>query len=349
MKADREEIITLVESARNTGARQSKACETVGISAKTFQRWSRMKHQQDGRVDARHSPKNKMTDLECQQIINLANSAPYSDLSPSKIVPKLADNGLYLASETTFYRVLKKHHQLTHRGQSKPKQKRSKPIALRATAPNQLYSWDITYLPTTVKGLFFYLYLVMDVFSRKIVGWQIHREESSERASHLMTDICLREGIAAGQVTLHSDNGSPMKGATMLATLQSLGVVPSYSRPSVSNDNPYSESLFRTLKYNSPLPNKPFAELTAARQWVNAFVQWYNAEHLHSSIRFVTPNERHMGLDKLILAKRAMVYEKAKARHPERWSGKTRDWSWQSEVHLNPTKENDSKTEVEAA
>jgi len=181
-----------------------------------------------------------------------------------------------------------------------------------------------------------YLYLVIDIYSRKIVGWQIHHEELSELAADLMTDICQREQIKPNQVTLHSDNGSPMKGATMLATLQELGVVPSFSRPSVSNDNPFSESVFRTLKYRPEYPEKPFADISEARAWVNGFVQWYNNEHRHSGIKFTTPNERHTGKDIVILANRKLVYKKAKLANPSRWSGETRNWDKIGSVELNP-------------
>jgi hypothetical protein len=151
-----------------------------------------------------------------------------------------------------------------------------------------------------------------------------------------MRDICERENIAPHQVVLHSDNGSPMKGATMLATLQSLGVMPSFSRPAVSNDNPYSESLFKTLKYRPNYPSRAFENLLAARQWVGTFVHWYNHEHCHSAIRFVTPHERHAGQDTVLLSKRVDLYEAAKARYPQRWSGTTRNWQPVSPVHLVP-------------
>jgi putative transposase len=151
-----------------------------------------------------------------------------------------------------------------------------------------------------------------------------------------MTDICRREGVQRQQVTLHSDNGSPMKGATLRATLDALGVIPSFSRPSVSNDNPYSESLFRTLKYRPEYPESVFANLHGARSWVRWFVDWYNNEHLHSSIQFVTPAQRHAGRDTDILARREQVYRDAKARHPQRWSGDIRNWDPVGEVHLNP-------------
>jgi len=209
---------------------------------------------------------------------------------------------------------------------------------LTATAPNQIFSRDITYLATSVKGQFYYLYLFVDIFSRKIVGWQIYREESSTHAADVIKDICRQENIAQDQVTLHSDNGGPMKGATMLATLQQLGIMPSLSRPSVSNDNPYSESLFRTLKYRPDYPDNPFDTLEDARRWVAGFVDWYNHEHRHSGIQFVTPAQRHDGTDRAILRQRKATYRAAKAAHPNRWSQKIRNWDWCSKVCLNPDK-----------
>ena len=248
----------------------------------------------------------------------------------------MADCGQYIASESTFYRVLRAENQLKHRGAERPAQRRHKPRALSAMAPNTLFSWDITYLPTLVLGIYFYLYLFMDIFSRKIIGWQVYDAESSDLASEVMRDICKQENISPDQVVLHSDNGSPMKGATLLATLQALGVAPSFSRPAVSNDNPYSESLFKTMKYRPAYPRQAFESLIAARQWVGMFVQWYNHEHRHSAICFVTPAERHAGLDTVLLQKRTNVYEEAKKRHPERWSGVTRNWQPVRVVHLNP-------------
>lgn len=344
MSGERNEIVELINEAWEAGARQSKACEVVGINAKTFQRWSQPDNCQDGRLDAHHEPPNKLTALERKRLIKIANEPAYADLSPSKIVPKLADQEIYVASESTFNRVLKAEGQLHHRQKVRPARQVNKPRAITATAPNQLYSWDITYLPTAVKGVFFYLYLVMDIYSRKIVGWQVHEEESSDWAAHLMTEICAQEGVKRQQVTLHSDNGSPMKGAVLLATLQQLGVIPSFSRPAVSNDNPYSESLFRTLKYRPEYPEQRFVDLQAARRWVSGFVSWYNTEHLHSAIQFVTPEQRHTGQDVDILAKRHQVYQQAKANNPQRWSGDTRNWKPVTEVQLNPEK---SKTDVE--
>ena len=349
MSHERKEIVSLIKTARETGARQSAACEIVGISAKTFQRWSKPGNVSDGRLEVRHEPANKMTALERQRIIKVVNEPAYADLAPSQIVPKLADNGHYIGSESTLYRVLKEEKQLNHRLKSKPVRSAKKPRALTAMGPNQIYTWDITYLPTLIRGVFLYLYLVLDIYSRKIVGWQVHAEERSALAADLMTDICQREGVKRHQVTLHSDNGSPMKGATMLATLQQLGIMPSFSRPSVSNDNPYSESLFRTLKYRPNYPGQPFADLQAARAWVQGFVDWYNDEHLHSSIKFVTPAQRHAGEDIQILANREQIYRKARSVNPLRWSGEIRNWEPIKMVYLNPETKKTEREEDKAA
>jgi hypothetical protein len=206
-----------------------------------------------------------------------------------------------------------------------------------ATKPEQVFCWDITYLPAPVRGMHYYLYLFVDIFSRKIVGWQVFDRESAELAASLLVDICERLGIPEGQLTVHSDNGSPMRGETMLPTMQGLGVIASRSRPSVSNDNPYSEALFRTLKYRPELPVRPFEDILHARRWVTDLVQWYNHEHRHSAIKFVTPEQRHAGQDISMLKSREVVYAAARKANPGRWSGATRNWSRIEEVHLNPT------------
>ena len=333
-------IMELVSEAVIAGARQERACKVIELSCRTLQRWQSDQAAEGDRRPARvQEPRNQLSVLERQHVLAIANSAEFGHLAPSQIVPRLVDRGQYVASESTFYRILKAENQLKHRGAEKPSKPRSKPRALCAVAPGELFSWDITYLPTQVRGIYFYLYLFMDIFSRKIVGWQVYETESSELASEVMRDICARENIAPNQVVLHSDNGSPMKGATMLATLQELGVMPSFSRPAVSDDNPFSESLFKTMKYRPAYPKKPFENLLAARQWVGTFVRWYNDEHRHSAIGFVTPAQRHEGLDVALLSKRAEVYEAAKAKHPGRWSGATRNWKPVLVVYLNPEKQ----------
>jgi putative transposase len=334
---ERKQVIVLLNESLTAGARQAQACEVLGLSERTLQRWQTGDVvQADQRPLRDYQPPHKLTEIERAEVLAVANSDEFGHLPPSQIVPRLADQGRFIASESTFYRLLRAENQLGHRRSERPAQSRTKPRAVCATAPNQLYSWDITYLPSAIRGQFFYLYLFMDIFSRKIVGWQVYEEESSTLAGDVLRDLCRREGIQSKQLILHSDNGSPMKGATMLATLQQLGVMPSLSRPAVSNDNPYSESLFKTLKYRPTYPLKPFAELTDARDWVNSLVEWYNHEHRHSAIRFVTPAQRHEGLDENLLLKRKAVYEAARTQNPLRWSGNTRNWQRIHEVHLNP-------------
>ena len=206
-----------------------------------------------------------------------------------------------------------------------------------------------TYLQTPVRGLFSYLYLMMDVWSRKIVGWAVHEREAADLAATLFTATCRTQRLNPRGIVLHADNGGPMKGATMVVTLERLGVLASFSRPSVSNDNPFSESLFRTLKYRPDYPAQPFVDLAAARAWVAAFVRWYNTEHLHSAIRFVTPDDRHAGRDRVLLAARHIVYARARTRHPERWSGATRNWTPIPVVTLNPDQAVDTSAQGIAA
>lgn len=342
---ERDKIMALIMEAMAAGARQNRACAAISLNKRTLQRWQSDKSTGDARPLRVQLPKNQLSFLERKHLLSIVNSDEFGQLPPSQIVPRLADCGQYIASESTFYRVLRAENQLKQRRAERPAKQRHKPRALSATAPNQLVSWDITYLPTLVLGVYFYLYLFIDIFSRKIVGWQVYDTESSELASDVMRDICIRENIAPDQVVLHSDNGSPMKGATLLATLQALGVTPSFSRPAVSNDNPYSESLFKTMKYRPAYPGQAFESLLAARRWVGMFIQWYNQEHRHSAIRFVTPAERHANLDTELLQKRANVYEEAKKRHPERWSGATRNWQPVRVVHLNPDQRVPEKTD----
>lgn len=330
-------IVGLIDKAVESGARLKQAAAIVGLSARTIIRWRHRGGGKDQRTGPLTTPANKLSDTERQQIIEVSNSEPFRDLSPKQIVPKLADQGSYLASESSFYRVLREHKLLAHRERAKPAVAR-RPKEHLATGPCQVWSWDITYLRTSIRGLFFYLYLIEDVWSRKIIAAQVFAEESMDHSSMLFAQACRTHGVQQDELVLHSDNGGPMKGSTMLATLDKLGVVPSFSRPSVSNDNPYSESLFRTLKYRPEYPSKPFESMDQAQTWVDGFTFWYNTQHLHSSIRFITPDDRHNGHEDNILANRRKVYRRAQRKHPNRWSGKARNWKPIRLVWLNPEK-----------
>ena len=252
----------------------------------------------------------------------------------------LDDKNKYIASVSSYYRVLRHYGMINHRGHSKLPI--SKSITTHnAAGPNQVWMWDITWLPGPAKGIYYYLYMIMDLFSRKIVGWNIWETESSELASKLVTKAVFSENalILECPLILHSDNGSPMKGASLLTTLYNLGIVKSNSRPRVSNDNAYIESLFRTVKYMPAFPHKGFSTIANARSWVSEFVEYYNNEHRHSGLKYLTPNQRHSGEYKAILSKRKEILHQAKAKNPERWRGDIQDCTLDEVVWLNPTNE----------
>jgi putative transposase len=325
-------IVSAIAEAHGAGARRRTACREAGLSERTVERWRKQPGGDDRRYGPRLRPRNALTDAEREQAVALMLEPKYASLSPKQLVPRLADEGRYVASESTLYRLRPRIARATLRRNGGTRAS----AVHRSGGPNQVWSWDITYLPTPVRGRFFYLYLVMDVWSRRIVGWDVHVNESAENAANLIQRICDESAIDPKGLVLHSDNGHPMRGSTMMSTLQWLGVVPSFSRPHVSNDNPYSEALFRTLKYTPAYPRLPFVSLEAARCWMERFVAWYNAEHHHSGIRYVTPDERHYGREKEVLERRHDLYERARRRHPERWSGPTRNWSPRGAVVLNP-------------
>lgn len=260
-------------------------------------------------------------------------SPEYADVSPYAIYADLLDKGIYLASVSSMYRILREYGLLHHRGESRPAQRRSKPRELKATGPNQVWTWDITYLPTLVNGIFLYAYVLMDVWSRKIVGWEVHTEESEAHANEFFRRVSREQNVHG--VHLHSDNGNVMKSATILVLFFSLGIIPSYSRPRVSNDNPYSESLFKTLKYRAGYP-KRFQSIEQARSWFADFTNWYNTEHRHSGIGYITPENRHSGMTPEIMSYRNEVLVEARKKNPERWPRGQMLWEKYPVVYLNP-------------
>jgi putative transposase len=319
----RRQVCRLVAHAMADGARLSLACRLLGVSARTVQRWRKPGCVQDGRLMARRRPANRLSDRERGLVLELLHSPAFEGLSPRQIVPRLADRGVYVASESTMYRILR-----AHKRERCAKELRTRPRPgheRRVSAPNQIWSWDITYLNGPSRGSFLYLYMVMDVFSRRIMGWRIHREERAEHAASFVRRVCEENGINPAGLVLHSDNGRPMKGTTMLYTLQRLGIVPSFSRPQVSNDNPHAEALFSILKRHKDYP-ATFSSLEFARAWMGRFVSWYNHEYLHGSLSFVSPDDRYFGRDDSVLARRRTVYEQARFRSRVRWSRSPRRW-----------------------
>lgn len=339
--SDRQQAVVLIEEAHRAGARWSRACAEVGIDVRTYQRWTAGEALHvDGRPAAvRPEPANKLSVEEQAQVLAVCHEPAYASLPPGQIVPRLADEGRYLASESSFYRLLRAADEQHHRGRGRRPRSPAEPPRRVARAPNQVWTWDISWLPGPVKGLFFYLYLILDLYSRKIVGWEVYACESAAHAAAVVSRAVLSERCIDQPLVLQADNGSPMKGETLLETLYRLGIATSYSRPRTSNDNPYSEALFRTCKYCPAYPAESFASLEEARAWMQRFVDGYNTVHRHSGIRFVTPQQRHEGLDQAILAHRQAIYEQARARHPERWSGGLRNWQPITEVWLNPSAE----------
>lgn len=338
---DRRQTVTLVEEARQAGARLAGACAELGIDVRTYQRWTQGSELKvDGRADAVHPPPaNKLSAEERARVLAICHEPLYASLPPGQIVPRLADQGEYIASDSSFYRILRAADEQHHRGRSRAPRPPAEPPRLVARASNEVWTWDISWLPGPVKGLFFYLYLIVDLYSRKIVGWEVYECESADYAAEVVRRAVLAERCVDHPLVLHADNGSPMKGETLLETLYRLGIATSYSRPRTSNDNPYSEALFRTCKYCPTYPAQGFASLEEARLWMQQFVRGYNDDHRHSGIRFVTPQQRHSGQDQAILAQRQAVYEQARALHPERWAGSIHHWAPITEVWLNPATE----------
>jgi len=279
-------------------------------------------------------PANSLSASEEKEILRVVNTKEFRNLSSKQIVAILADRGTYLASESTIERLLHREDQRKHRGPKrcptvvKPKEKST-------TGPRELWSWDITYLKGPINGCFFYLYMTIDIWSRKIVAAKVFDRECSQLAKDWMLAAMEQEGCRVASMTVHSDNGAPMKG-TLKACLEGLGVFMSYSRPHVSDDNPFSESTFGTMKTRWDYPADGFQSIEDAKAWCDSFVAWYNNEHRHSSIGYVTPNERHTGQAEAILADRRCLYEQARKKHPERWPGKVRAWTASKTVYLNP-------------
>jgi transposase InsO family protein len=340
---DRQTIAARIAEAQRRGARLKTACELAGIDVRTLQRWKRegLEHGDRRPHALRPTPAHALSAEERARIVQIANEPRFAELPPARIVPMLADEGTYIASESSFSRVLRAHGQIRHRGRAKTPQRRRPPSTHVATAPRQLWCWDLTFLASQVVGRWFFLYLILDVYSRKIVGFEVHETDSSDHAVDLLRRTALAEDVHSlpKKPILHGDNGATVKATTVLAMINWLGLTASHSRPRVSDDNAFVEALFRTAKYRPQYPAKGFANLEDARCWASRFVSWYNHEHRHSGIRYVSPAERHAGRDAEILARRHALYLQARAANPRRWARHTRDWQPIAAVALNPERE----------
>ncbi len=337
---DRQAAVALINEAVANGSRQCLACREVGSTLRPVERWVK-----DGVVvtdrrptAVRRRPSNPLSGEERAAVLRVANEPRFASLPPTQIVPPLADEGRDLAAESSFYRLLRAENQRGHRGRARARHPRAVPRHC-ATRPHQLYAWDITDLPGPIQGMCCFLYLVLDVYSRKIVAHEVHAQASAAHAATLIEQAVHREGVPHGVLVVHQDNGSPMKGSTYLAKLADLGIRPSYSRPGVSDDNADAESLCRRCKYRPECPGA-CATLDETRQWMLRFTRWYHHEHKHRHLKFVSLAQRHRRDDAAIFAQRTAVYQQARANHPAHWSGNIRHWSLPNEVWLNrPTEE----------
>jgi len=282
--------------------------------------WYRRQKPRLPRARPRSTPPLALCARERQAILETLNSARFADATPYTAFARLLDEGTYLASVRTMYRILavsgqsnERRNQLIHPAHAKPE--------LLATGPNQVWSWDITRLRGSLKWQFFYLYVLIDIFSRYVVGWLVARAENAGLAQALIDETCDKHGIARDALTLHSDRGSPMRAKTTAELLVDLGVAASFSRPRVSNDNPFSEAQFKTFKYRPQFP-ACFAGLEHARAHSREFFPWYNNEHRHSGIGFMTPAAVHFGTAPALWRQRAAVLQAAYLAHPERFKGK---------------------------
>ncbi len=295
-----------------------RALRALGAASATWYRRRAPRGQRVARQ--RPAPPLALSSLERQRILDTLNSPRFADCTPYTAWARLLDEGTYLASVRTFYRVPsasglvhERRAQLVHPAHAKPE--------LVATAANQVWSWDITRLRSTLKWQHFYLYVLLDIFSRYVVGWLVASTENAGLASALIEETCDKHGIARDTLTLHSDRGSPMRAKTTAELLVDLGVAASYSRPRVSNDNPYSEAQFKTLKYRPEFP-EDFNGIEHARTYLRGFFGWYNDQHRHSGIGFMTPAAVHFGQASAIHRQRAEVLQTAYRIHPARFKGR---------------------------
>jgi putative transposase len=331
-EAERVRAVQLVLEAVTAGARKFLACETLGVDLRTVQRWQ-SGLLSDRRKGAVKTMPKKLSKAEEDQIVNVMCDEKYRDWHPWAIVADLAEKGVYLASESTFYRILRAKSMLNHRAASRAPVNRNRPPELVADGPNQVWCWDITYLKSPVSGIWYFAYVIIDIWSRKIVGWTISDVESARVAEELFSRIAARLNVSG--VRLHADNGSAMKAATFIMLLYRLGIMPSFSRPRTSDDNPFIESFFKTVKYSAGYP-KYFTDIGHAEQWFADFIHWYNNVHRHSGIGYVTPQSRYDGTAQAVQDSRNATYAKAYEQKRLRFSRKPKFWGSPRTVVLNP-------------
>ncbi len=314
------------------------ACDALALPRATFYR-----RMFPSEKKARPVPKRALSKEERRDVLSLLHAPQYVDKAPAQIVATLLDKGEYHCSTRTMYRILEsekevkeRRNQLRHPHYAKPE--------LLATAPNQVWSWDITKLKGPVKWTYFYLYVILDIFSRYVVGWMLAHRESAALAKNLIGQTCAKQSIEPEQLTLHADRGTSMKSKPVALLLSDLGVTKTHSRPHVSNDNPFSESQFKTMKYRPEFPRR-FGSIEDGRNFSRTFFDWYNNEHRHSGIAMITPADVHYGRAGMVIEQRAQTLLTAFERHPERFVNKTpQPLKLPEAAWINPPKKEDDNS-----
>jgi putative transposase len=297
------------------------ACEAVNVPRATFYRYLHRLDSPETDHGLRAVPPLTLSQAERQNVINILHAERFQDRTPYEVFATLLDEGQYHCSIRTMYRILKSEHGDVKERRKGHRRTQYKKPELLATAPNQVWSWDITKLKGPAKWTYFYLYVIMDIFSRYVVGWMVAHREQKSLAKRLIKETCLKQNIAPGQLTIHADRGSSMKSKVVAQLMADLGITKTHSRPHVSNDNPYSESQFKTLKYCPAFPDR-FGCIQDARSFCQDFFTWYNKEHRHSGIGLMTPESIHYGFAEHLNENRSVVLWAAFQKNPQRFKGK---------------------------
>jgi len=308
-------MATVTELAEQ-GVPVSKASDALGVPRSSYYRGQQPASEPKPAVERAKSTR-ALSDEERVAVRDLLNSEAYMDRSPRQVYASLLDAGRYYCSISTMYRILAAYNEVQERRNQRQSSSYVKPELL-ATGPNQLWSWDITKLRGPVKLTYYYMYVILDVYSRYVVGWMIAEQESAELAEQLIAETCANQGIEPGQLTIHADRGSPMIAKSVAQLMHDLVVIKSHSRPYVSNDNPFSEAQFKTMKYRPGYPDR-FGSLMDARSWAHAFITWYNNEHYHTGLGLYTPADVHFGRGAAVRQARQQVLTQAYQAHPERF------------------------------
>jgi putative transposase len=322
--------MTAVETASETLG-TAAACDALGVARASVYR----RRQPVRSLAARPTPPRALDPVERQTVLETLNGERFLDQAPAQVHATLLDEGTYLCSPRTMYRLLEAAGEVKERRDQVRRPHYAAPELL-ATRPNEIWSWDITKLLGPVKWTYFYLYVILDIFSRYVVGWMIAPHESAALAERLIAETCAKQGIEPGQLTLHADRGGAMRSKPVALLLADLGVVKTHSRPYVSNDNPFSEAQFRTLKYCPQFPDR-FGSIEDGRAFGQEFFRWYNHDHRHSGLGFLTPAVVHFGEAAVVRASRDRVLAAAYARHPERFvNGRPHPADLPTAVWINP-------------